>query len=157
MWCRYQQWLTTLLSVTGYVADVQELYSDLAANPSFISVLDGLATVDRSVLSAFQAVTTASDISGVVAIITGLPSPYNSILNDIYAAEISVASENGIITDGQVVSSIIPALSSILPSISSVFASDISTAIATGGAAAPTGMIAMGAVAGAVGGLAALL
>lgn len=157
MWYHYQQWLTTLLSVTGYVADVQELYSDLAADPGFVSAIEGLATADPSVLSAFQAFTTASDPTAAAAVITGLPSPYNSIFNDIYSAGVSIASENGLISDGQIVSSVIPALDSVLPSVSSVLASDLSTAIFTGGAAAPTGMIVMGAVAGAVGGLAALL
>ena len=149
--------LTTSFSVTGYVADLQGFYSSLVANPSYISFIEGLGTVDPDALSAFQGITTATAITDFATAITALPSPYNSIASNLYSVELSIASENGIISDGQLVGSVSSALTSVFPSISSVFASDLSIAIATGGAATPTGVIVMGAVAGAVGGLAVLL
>jgi hypothetical protein len=149
------------------------------ADTSFINQIEGLATVNPDFLSSLQAlatpVTNVAQLSTPPAFFTAIPSPYNSVLLSVYSQELALASSYGLLSSGgsaaitapqatntAAEASVSSALGSIITSAeasasAATGSSTPSASISHGAAARPTGVIAMGAVAGLIGGIAAIL
>ena len=160
--------LLTFLSIAGYESEAGAYFSSLVADPSFIGQLEGLATINPSLINSLEALATPqtniASLTAPPALVTQLPSPYNSILLSVYSHDISIASAHGLFnqapTGGSGSSNSTNGTTSTPGFSGSAGPSATGSAISTAGAPLATGnsaVIAMGAAAGIIGGVAALL
>ena len=167
--------LTFHSSFAGYASEANAYFSSLLGDQSFIGQLEGLATIDPSLLNSLQALgtpqTNIAALTAPPALITQLPSPYNSLLLSVFSHDVSIASAHGLLggtAAGGAASTASAGLASGSSALGSIATSAASAASATASAnaistaAAPqvtgsSAVMAMGAVAGVIGGLAAFL
>ncbi|KAI4150883.1 MAG: hypothetical protein LQ340_003836 [Diploschistes diacapsis] len=161
--------------LSQYIVDLESYAHSIAADPSAIALFSQMATlpnVQQSLLAAVEeaaATATAIDYFNTPPPeFSAFPSPYNSFLLSVWSAECAIAVKDGVITGGSGSAPSAPAsagtgmitsaasmasaaASGSTPSGSSSSASGASSASSKGGAAAPTGVVVMGALAGIVG------
>ncbi|MCJ1331948.1 hypothetical protein MMC10_008640 [Thelotrema lepadinum] len=163
----------------GYASEANAYFSSLLGDSSFIGQIEGLATIDPGLINSLQALATPQTniaaLTAPPAVITQLPSPYNSLLLSVFSHDVSIASAHGLLggtatggaasTASAGLASASSAVGSIITSAASAASASASAsasanAISTAGAPQVTGspaVLAMGAVAGVIGGLAAFL